>query len=203
MSKLAGKATVRKRNQDKTASRYMLGMVCVCIFSMCFIVFSLNKDKDIMVSFLDNSGTVHSAQVMPFGDAKEYHEYLKDMAVNGIYARDEEGALNQFLEKIGSPEVINKRNGRIKDTEDLFREKHMIQMPRVLAYKVDVISNVRTDIYVKLQVIRESFSLGGDEVEGIQTKVLTCTFEHNENMSDGFYKPWILTSFKDEDFVEK
>lgn len=194
---------MRRRNQDKTSTRYMMAMVAVCLFSMLFVVFARNNGNEQMkVAFLDNSGAVHQAEVIPFGDAKVYHEHLKDMAVNGIYARDEEGPLNNFLETIATPSVVSKRNAMVKESEALFKEKHIIQMPRVLAYKVDVVSNVRTDIFVKLQVIRESFSLGGDAVRGVETKVLTCTFERNENMADGLYKPWLLTSYKEEEFKE-
>lgn len=198
LSKLTQNAKLRKRSTDKSQRNMYLFMIFVLLFAMIFvIVMSGSKEEQMKVAFLDNAGEVQAARVVPFGDAKVFHNYLKDMAIAGIYAHDESGAMNNNLEVIGTVKVINQRNQMYAKQERLFKDKRIVQYPRIIGYKVDMISNKRMEIRVVAQIIRDAFSLSGDNIVGIEDVKVMLKYELNEDKTSNYYKPWQLVDFKE------
>lgn len=198
LSRLTQNANLRKRTTDKSQRNMYAFMIFVCLFSMMFVIIMKGtKEETMKVAFLDNAGEVQAAQIVPFGDAKVFHNYLKDMAIAGIYAHDESGAMNNNLEVIASVKVINQRNNMYSKQERLFKEKRIVQYPRVIGYKVDMISNKRLEIRVVAQIIRDAFSLSGDNIVGIEDVKVLLKFELNEDKTSNYYQPWKLVDFKE------
>ncbi len=198
MEKIAQQAKVRKRRADQSQAGTLIAMVCVCLFAMVFVFAMVFRGEDkFRVVVLDNAGEIHSGQLVPFGDAQTYHAHLRNIAVSGIYARDENGPMNNYLETYGVPAVIKQRDEMFRESDRLFRDKRILQFPRIVGYAVDVVSNKRMEIRCRIQIVRNAFTLSGKEVQGIETKLVLLIFERNEDLSSTFYQPWKLTEFQE------
>ena len=199
LSRLTKNAKLRKRSNDKGQRNMYLFMIFVLLFSMMFVIIQQGSDEpEMKVAFLDNAGEVQAAKIVPFGDAKVFHNHLKDMAISGIYAHDESGAMNNNLEVIGNVKVRNKRNNMYSKQERLFKDKRIVQYPRIVGYKVDMISNKRMEIRVVAQIIRDAFSLSGENIIGIEDVKVLLKFELNEDKTSNYYKPWQLVDFEEQ-----
>lgn len=196
MEVVAGKAVIRKREMDKTIrNAYAVAIVCL-LFSMVFALLVLRSNgNQSTIAILDNAGSVHRAEVIPFPEAKDYHRHLKDMGIAGIYTRDQEGAMNNFLEAIATPETVRKADLLWRDLLPVWRQKKVIQYPRVKGYIVDVISDNEMHLKVSLQLVRQAFALDGSEFPGVEDRNVVLYFKRNEDLTDNFYKPWELVDF--------
>lgn len=200
LARITKQARVRKRNSDKKQGKAVLFCLGVCLFSMAFVLASTaSREESTKVIVLDPSGTVHDGEAVVFEHSKKYHEHLMNMAISGIYARDENGAMNNNLEMIGSTNVINQRNTMYESQDKLFREKRIVQFPRVVGYMVDVVSSRKMVVKAKIQVIREAFTLAGNDVKGIENINLLLEYEANDEIGKTHFQPWNLVSFKEVD----
>lgn len=198
LARLTKQARVRKRNSDKKQGKAVMFCLGVCLFSMAFVMASTaRKEESTKVIVLDPSGTVHDGEAIAFEHSKRYHEHLMHMAISGIYARDENGAMNNNLEMIGSVNVINQRNTMYESQDKLFREKRIVQFPRVVGYMVDVVSSRKMVVKAKIQVIREAFTLAGNDVKGIENINLLLEYEANDELGKGHFQPWNLVTFQE------
>lgn len=198
MEKLASQAVVRKRNSDKIVRNAFVGCTLALVFSMFFCIYVLRAAKTkSTIAVMDNAGNVLKGRVIPFAEAREYHKHLQNLAIGGIYTRDEAGAMNNNLDAVANPETVRKANLRWKDDMATFKEKRIVQFPRVKGYIVDVISDHEMHLKVSLQLIRQAFALDGDEFPGIQDINVILYFQRNESMETNFYKPWELVDFKE------
>lgn len=196
MEVVAGKAVIRKRETDKAVrNAYVVAILCL-LFAMIFAILILrNSGTQSTIAILDNAGVVHRAEVLPFPEARDYHRHLKDLAIAGIYTRDHEGAMNNFLESIANPETVRKADLHWREFLPVWEQKKVLQYPRVKGYIVDVISDNEMHLKVSLQLIRQAFALDGSEFPGVEDRNVVLYFERNENLTDNFYKPWELVDF--------
>lgn len=198
MEKLASQAVVRKRNTDSVVRNAYVGCTLALLFSMFFCIYVLRAAQTkSMIAVMDNAGNVLKGRVVPFAEAREYHKHLQNLAIAGIYTRDEAGAMNNNLDAVANQETVRKANLRWKGDMATFKEKRIVQFPRVKGYIVDVISDHEMHLKVSLQLIRQAFALDGDEFPGIQDINVILYFRRNESMETNFYKPWELVDFKE------
>lgn len=198
MEKLASQAVVRKRNSDKIVRNAFVGIILALVFSMFFCVYVLRAAQTkSTIAVMDNAGNVLKGRVVPFKEAREYHKHLQSLAIAGIYTRDEAGAMNNNLDAVASPEVIRKADKRWTADMPSFKEKRIVQFPRVKGYIVDVISDQEMHLKVSLQLIRQAFALDGDEFPGVKDINVILYFQRNESLESNYYKPWELVDFKE------
>ena len=198
MEKLASQAVVRKRNSDKAVRNAFVGCILALVFSMFFCLYVLRAAQTkSTIAVMDNAGNVLKGRVVPFPEAREYHRHLQNLAIAGIYTRDEAGAMNNNLDAIATREVVRKADKRWSDDMATFKEKRIVQFPRVKGYIVDVISDHEMHLKVSLQLIRQAFALDGAEFPGVQDVNVILYFQRNESMESNFYKPWELVDFRE------
>ena len=200
MEKIAKNAKVRKRDSAKSTRNALLMVIGGLMFSMMFcLIMLINLKSESRIVVLDNAGEVLAGKVTPVKNAKEYHNHLKNMAIAGIYAIDERGRMNNNLEVMAENKVIRKVEENFAPEKKLFREKRIVQYPRVGSYVVDVISRDQIQIKVVLQVIRDAFALDGRNFEGLEEKNVILYFERNQALESSYYRPWSLVDYREMD----
>jgi len=167
MEVVAGKAVIRKRTTDKAVrNAYIVAVLCL-LFAMVFvIVVTRSTEGKSSIAILDNSGAVHRAEIIPFPEARD-----------------------------STPEAMRKADLLWRELIPVWKQKKVLQYPRINGYIVDVISDNEMHLKVSLQLVRQAFALDGSEFPGVEDRNVILYFKRNENFTDNFYKPWELVDF--------